>query len=857
MIRNLFITIVLTLWIFTFNSNLAKGGEISIQSGLAAKRQVQSACVLHGKVTDKENIALPGATVFIPGTDRGGNANEEGEFRFDRLPEGQIVIRASLMGYKTREMEISLQPEDNEINIILEVDLVHLNPVTVTARKRDQQIIDVPASISVVGRDFIEKANITDLGQLSDFIPGLSILEQGANRPSFIIRGLTSEEVSPSAQPRVSVYMNDVPVNRANGASVALFDMERVEALKGPQNTLFGRGAQIGAVQFITKGAENNYSGYITEGIGSYSQREFRGALNMPLVRNKLFIRAAGLYENRDGFVKNTFGGTLNGINTKAGRLSATYFPAAHHKLDLILNYQKDETPGVAFMSRQFPNTVMDTSIFTYRASLEQGQKLRTGKTLADATLRYKCSISENSWFSSVTSYRKSTSSARWDGDGTAAPAIDMWEHAGASQFYQELRYNFAIRNRLVGSAGASYWHEKANDTYWFSPNEQSMALLFLNPANLILPNGQPLLLPALPDYPQLGPLAGMPLPESHLENNSSAATNQATEVFADLTYQLLNKLFVTGGVRAAYEHFELGSEAAFLSGSPSTLGMMTGNYPNLFFKPSALKSMSNNSASLNWQAGLQYRFSESANVFVNYSNGRRPKVLQYTSAGDPEVLKAEKVDNFDAGVKASVAGKIFIDITGFYQKYNNFQTRAWIADPGTGEFNYKSIDAGRATSYGLEASFRAALLKGLDLYGNYALLHAVFDNTDANGEKQEYAGNAFRLSPKHSFTLGVNAYAGISSQTRLFINPSFTYKTHFYFEDANTPGLDQPALGLLNMTVGIELTDPGVMLSLFGTNILDKQFITSAGNTGSLFGVPTFTPGAPRMVGAKVTMKF
>jgi iron complex outermembrane recepter protein len=283
----------------------------------------------------------------------------------------------------------------------------------------------------------------------------------------------------------------------------------------------------------------------------------------------------------------------------------------------------------------------------------------------------------------------------------------------------------------------------------------------------------------------------------------------------------------------------------------------MTGNYPNLFFKPSALKSMGNSSASVNWQAGLQYKFSENANIFANYSNGRRPKVLQYTSAGDPEVLKAEKVDNFDAGVKASVAGKMFIDITGFYQKYNNFQTRAWIADPGTGEFNYKSIDAGKATSYGLEASCRATLLKGVDLYGNYAFLHAVFDNTDGNGSKQEYAGNTFRLSPKNSFTLGVNVYAGISHGAKFFINPSYTYKTHFYFEDANTPGLDQPALGLLNMTLGIELADPAVVLSLFGTNILDKQFITSAGNTGSLFGVPTFTPGAPRMVGAKVTMKF
>lgn len=848
----------MSLSVTIINGHNSNDKKILTGSPRRSSDQFTLTSVLHGRVTDQNNNVLPGASVIIAGTDKGVNTNEAGEYRFDRLSEGKVNVRSSMMGFKSQTIEINLQPGNNEANFILSVDMVHLNPITVIAQKREQQILDVPAAISVVGKDFIEKANITELGQLSSYVPGLFILEQGANRPGFIIRGLTSEEVSPSAQPRVSVYLNNVPINRANGASVALFDMERVEVLKGPQNTLFGRGAQIGAIHFITKSPDNNTSGYMTIGLGNYNQKEFRAAINVPLIKDKLFIRAAALHEFRDGYVNNTFGGTLNGVNTNAGRLSVSYLPSTSHKLDLVLNYQKDETPGVAFMSRQFPNTLLDTSIFTYRASLEQGKNLKTGKDLFDVTLKYRYSITEHTYFTSVTSYRKSTSSARWDGDGTAAPAIDMWEDAGANQFYQEGRYNFALRSRLIGSAGASYWHEKANDTYWFSPNEQSMALLFLDPSSLILPNGQPLLIPALPDYPQvLGTLAGMPLPAFHQENNSSFATNQATEAFVDLTYQLLNKLYFTGGLRMAYEHFELSNEAALTGGSPSTLGLLTGNYPNLFFKPGDLKSMSNNSYSLNWQAGLQYRFNENINIFANYSNGRRPKILQYTATGEPEVLRAETVNNFEAGFKASLSRKVFIDITGFYQKYNNFQTRAWIADPGTGEFNYKSIDAGRATSYGLETSLRIALLKGLDLYGNYSFLHAAIDITDASGSKQEYAGNTFRLSPEHSYTAGFNAYKAVSSKVRLFVNPTYTYKTHFFFEDANTPGLDQRAYGLLNMTLGIELADPDLTLSFFATNLLERHYITSAGNTGSLFGVPTFTPGPPRMAGVKVTIKF
>ena len=821
------------------------------------ENQYMSNTSLQGKITDINFTALPGASITIVGTEKGVNANEGGHYFLDGIQPGKMKVQASIMGFETQAIDFEIKPGENELNFTMIEVVVHLDPITVIAKKREQQILDVPAAISVVGADLIEKNNIVELGQLSEFVPGLFITEQGANRPSFIIRGLTSEEVSPSAQPRVSIYQNSIPINRSSGASVALFDLERVEVLKGPQNTLFGRGSEIGAIHFICKSPVNSTEGYISAGFGNYNQKEFRGAVNVPLVDNKLLIRASGIYDFRDGYVQNTFGGTLNGKNTTAGRLSLRYLPVKNHQFDLIINYQKDDTPGIAFMSKQFPNTVGDTDIFGYRASLEQGKNLRTGKELFDASLYYKYNINEHTYLSSSTSYRKATSSSRWDGDGTAAPAIDMWEDAGADQFYQEIRYNYSLRSRFIGSAGVSYWHEVADQTYWFGPNEQSMAVLFLSPEYLILPGGQPLLIPTLPDDPNLGPLAGMPLPASHEENNSSKATNQAAEAFFDMTYQVTTKLFLTGGIRSAYENFDLKNQAAFTGGSPSTLGMFTGNYPNLFFKPSSEQSINDDDLSLNWQAGIQYKISQNINIFTNYANGRRPIVLQYTSVGTPEILPAERVDNIDAGIKTSISGKIFFDAVAFYQKYNDFQTRAWIADSETGEFNYKTINGGKATSNGIEASINASLLKGLSLFGNYAYLQATFDDKNNNGFEQEYAGNTFRLSPKNTFAFGLNAQTSISSKINLFATPSYTYKTHYYFEDANTPGLEQPAFGLLNINLGIELMKPRLILSFYGINLLNQEYLVSAGNTGSLFGVPTFVPGPPRMMGTKMTWKF
>ncbi len=851
--KQLVIVILLSIVTFTsFSQSKTRGKVKRKYRDVEQVSQQLPVVFLRGAVYDEDEKPVAGANVTIDGTIKGVNTNEFGEFIIENIVTGKARIRVSFVGYATKTTDLEIRNGQNYKDIMLTKDNINLEPVTVNAQKREQQILDVPAAISAVTSNTIDRLNITELGTLSEFVPGLYIREQGANRPGFVIRGLTSEEVSASAQPRVSVFNNNVPINRASGASVELFDMERVEVLKGPQNTLFGRGAQTGAVHFISKTPVNTAGGYLTIGGGNYNQQEFRAAINVPAIEDKLFVRAAGIYSARDGYVENTFGGTLNGKNTLAGRLSARFLPAWNHKIDLVLNYQKDDSPGIAFMSKQFPNTNGITDVFSGVASLEQGENLGTGKDFFDATLNYKYYINENTSWTSITSYRKGNSSARWDGDGTASKAIDMAETSGADQFYQEIRGNFSQNSRLIGSLGASYWRENADQSYWLSPNEQHFAsLMLIQPPMPVYQDGQPLVIPALPDSPQLGQLAGMPLPTNHQEETRSAATNQSAEAFMEVTYQITRKLFVNGGVRGVFDMYKLNNEAEFLSGDPSVLGYLTGNSPNLFFKPSALQEISKNTLSVTGKAGLQYKFNEYGNIFANYSRGRRPNVLQFTSVGEKQILDAEILDNFDAGFKASFFERVFVDVVGFYQKYKNFQSNAWKDN------NYIVIDGGKATTYGSEASVNIAVVKQLELFGNYAWLHSAFDSTNTDGFTQEYAGNQFSLAPEHSFTAGFNAQFNITKSIQFFISPSYSFKTHIWFTDANTEGLDQDAYGLLSINGGLKLAEPKLVLSVFATNILNEKYVTSGGNTGSLFGVPTFVPGSPKMLGAKISWMF
>lgn len=152
---------------------------------------------LRGEIYDWDKNPLPGANVTIDGTRKGVNTNEDGEFLIENLMTGKARVRVSFVGYETNIIDYELRLGENYFNIMLRQSNIHFEPVFVSSQKREQQILDVPTAISSVGAAQIEKSNITELGQLSEFVPGLIIREQGANRPSFVIRGLTSDEVSP------------------------------------------------------------------------------------------------------------------------------------------------------------------------------------------------------------------------------------------------------------------------------------------------------------------------------------------------------------------------------------------------------------------------------------------------------------------------------------------------------------------------------------------------------------------------------------------------------------------------------------------------------------------------------------
>ncbi|NBB53420.1 TonB-dependent receptor plug domain-containing protein, partial [Rhizobium sp. CRIBSB] len=227
-----------------------------------------------------------------------------------------------------------------------------VDEIIVTAQLRAQNPIEVPFALTAYSGEFMADLGLDDFETLSAFVPGFLVQNQSPNNPGFVMRGITSDDGASTTEPRVSVFQDGVSISKARGSFVELFDLERVEVAKGPQSTLYGRGALIGAVNIVQNRAiVNAYELDAELSAGSYDFRNLDLAINAPMGETA-GLRFATRLKTRSGYVENLLGGDdYNGIRTHAFRLSAAYQPTDAFRLDVIGNYQQDDATGTSFKS--------------------------------------------------------------------------------------------------------------------------------------------------------------------------------------------------------------------------------------------------------------------------------------------------------------------------------------------------------------------------------------------------------------------------------------------------------------------------------------------------------------------------
>ncbi|MCU0882356.1 MAG: TonB-dependent receptor, partial [Hyphomonadaceae bacterium] len=627
--------------------------------------------------------------------------------------------------------------------------------IVVTAQKREQRVLDVPVAVTAYSGTTLQQLGIEQFDDLALFVPGLEVQEQSPNNPGFVIRGITSDDGSASTEARVSVFQDGVSITRSRGSYVELHDMERIEVVKGPQSTLFGRGALIGAISLVQRKADpdGDFGGTLALGAGNLSQVSGRFAVNLPVAEGLFAVRIAGVRKERDGYVENALGGEdFMSQDVNAWRASLAFTPDSRTRADLIVNWQEDLPSGTSFKSGAYapvggttlPWSPAALSAFTdpVGSRFEGRRDLGLERTVAGVTLLISHDLDEQYSLSSITGFRRFDSLEVFDPDGFAQQVLLFAEDARGDQLSQEIRLNYTPDTGFSAFGGFAFFHEDGSQRVPLQYDERGTLALFGaltsgRPVTALFPPAQ---FPNFPTNAFLGTIlttpTRLPFKPIHIEEFQNWGETSAVDLFADATWAVNERLELSAGARWTQEAKTSGYRGRLLNGPSSITG--GGLFANLT-SGGAIVQDSERYDGVTWRAVARYELGDSWNVYGSVARGRRSEVLSYNATRrEFETIPAELATSWEVGLKGTAwDGLLQLEAAAYTYDYENFQTS--VREGVT----VRTINAGNAGTTGLEIGAQVRLIPDtLRLLVTLAQTEGRFDDTDSEGRAQVFAGN-------------------------------------------------------------------------------------------------------------------
>lgn len=747
------------------------------------------------------------------------------------------------------------------------------NQILVTAQKRTELAKDVPITISATTGERIRELGVTDLDELSYYVPGLLIQEQSANNPGIVIRGITSDSGSAQQGPRVTLYYNGVDISRSRGSYQAIYDLERVEVIKGPQATLFGTASAVGAISLVSAKPREGFSGEVRGGYGNFNQTLLGGFLNAG--NDVIAGRIAFEWRTRDGYVENLSTNQdkeLYAQNQFGARASLRFTPNSDLTVDLIGSYDQQRNGGTPFISGRFPafagapggpaNAFQPANLggSPAGAAVLGNDQLGLNREVYDLNLTAEYSFGDNWTFTTVNGYREFDSREVFDADGSAAPFLEFAEIADGWQISHEGRFSYTS-DKLRASAGWNIFIEDGRQNVPFSTEEgtflQCLTTLFGAPlvpgVPCVAPNG------TVPATAVTGLLTGgavTAIPYASVFENQGR--NEAYSVFADVTWIPFEALELTAGVRYLDEYRRSGFLANVPNSQLSRAPLIPGQIDT------GGRTFTADAKFDAWlpRFNALYRISDDVNVFATISKGRRSPVVQVAAARvagsvvpNVQTIAEEVVWNYEGGLKLAT-GSVTGSLGVYYQVYNDFQVSVAQVDANgnpTGAFITAS--AGSASNLGVEAELAVQATDWLNIFGNFGYINGGIDEDGAFSPA--FSGARFRLQPEFQAAGGFTINHEFGNGMRFFATPSITHRTRIFFEVPNNPLIAQGPITLVNARAGFSFMDEKYQIAGFIRNAFDEDFLLDAGNTGGAFTIPTFIPAEPQFYGIELTAKF
>ncbi len=694
-----------------------------------------------------------------------------------------------------------------------------LEEVVVTARRREEKIQTVPISVSVISGQELEARQVTTAQDLQELVPSLNI---GSGNSRDVNRySLRGQGVTLFGDPGVIAYFAEVPL-AGNGAGPGLYyDLANIQVLNGPQGTLFGRNTTGGAVLFEPQRPTRKFEGWVQGDFGSDANVDLKGAVNIPVIEDKLLVRVAFDRHTQDGYTKNVVNGKdLDNIDYWAERVGITFRPTdtVENYVLAFSSYSHNNGTGVKLIDANPQGFAAFLPGFP-AAVLQQSQTLGTRQTALDGQTLYKSlnwgiidiltwDITDALSFKNVAAFQETKSDNLFDLDGTPLPILQGVDSR--------------TWNNTSGLPDADTFTEEAQISGKLFDDKLSYQL------GGFLEYDKPL---GLPFYA----IDVLGVPGS--ANIVSYGTRvQSHAIYTQETYDLsaisdaLEGFHLTAGFRYTWD-YKSGYNDSFHAGSYSDIFGPGGacsdgrpTYPNCFeYQSSPFRAAT-------YTVQLDYQITDNVYAYFTARSGFKSGGFNFAlpPGYTAPPFGPEKVHDEEIGIKTNldVDGiKTRFNVDLFDTDYSGAQRQIFFIGPNDALLT-KIVNGGNATIQGLDLQMSVIPVENVELNANYTYQKATYDYFDLGGGISAQ-GQFMPNAPRHNLNLSATYHLPVpDSLGNIAVIAAFQYQSVVYQSDVRQPGGATPAYGLLNLRVDWKhVAEQPIDLSFYMNNALDRDY--------------------------------
>lgn len=750
--------------------------------------------IFKGKVSGKDSEPVVGAFVRILNTNVGAVTDEQGNFALSSS-SGKHTLYITAIGFAGRELRIEVGASENEpLDIELAEAAIELDDIVVTAQKEEGNIQYVPYSISALSSKKINEYRIWSSKDIAVVTPNLYSANPGDNRNVTSIRGITST----SYDPAVATYIDGVNQFSLDTYIAPLFDVERIEVLRGPQGTLYGRNAMGGVINIITKRPTNTFSGFAEANLGSYGQQRYSLGIRSPLVKDKLFLGVSGLYDGMDGFYTNDFD-TLNfdKKHSVTGNYYLTWLVKPEWSLTLNIKHHANRNKG--------PFTLVGSAEDAFANPFVVNQNALT--TMIDNTFNTSLNLQHTGAvvnFSSLTTYQSNYKYYEQpiDADFSPVDVITIFNNYGpewnkVKVVSQEFKFSSpeASTSLVKWTAGTYLFHQ-------INPVKQAFR------------------------YGEFGYYAGGDPYKSVL--TTTTGQNSGLALYGQATYPISPKVDLTVGARYDFERKVQDLRVDLLD----SLGTIIYPYQNDTTGTATYHAISP-------KASITFHLNDFQHIYGTYSRGFRTGGLtQFTGDSIPLIkYKPEYSNNFEVGIKNTfLDNRLKLNVSAFYISVKDIQVPTLILPQAA----IITRNAGELTSVGAELEVSAIPIKALEIEYNLGYTNATYDKlTLPITLPDETKGGGDFSGSKQIFTPNVTSMLAIQYSPQLLewqslkfvVRGEWMFQGEKFFDLMNT--IKQSPVHTFNARLGVSATTFDVMF--WARNLSDTKYINYAYDFGAV----------------------